>query len=102
VADVLQLFAAGLIGEQLLAEMPDLDLQVALHYAARLGTATRNPPWCACVPKSRGVVGVAQAKSQQLRCLLERFGCFLNSFIAAPAAPRQKWSSRLARAASSE
>ena len=38
VADVLQLFAAGLSAEQILAEMPDLeaaDLQAALHYAAR-------------------------------------------------------------------
>lgn len=37
VADVLQLFAAGLSAEQVLAEMPDLeaaDLQAALHYAA--------------------------------------------------------------------
>ena len=38
VADVLQLFAAGLSAEQVLAEMPDLeaaDLQAALQYAAR-------------------------------------------------------------------
>ena len=38
VADVLQLFAAGLTAEQILAEMPDLevaDLQAALQYAAR-------------------------------------------------------------------
>jgi len=38
VADVLQLFAAGLSAEQVLAEMPDLeeaDLQAALHYVAR-------------------------------------------------------------------
>ncbi len=37
VADVLQLFAAGLSAEQVLAEMPDLeaaDLQAALQYAA--------------------------------------------------------------------
>ena len=37
VADVLQLFAAGLTAEQILAEMPDLeapDLQAALQYAA--------------------------------------------------------------------
>jgi uncharacterized protein (DUF433 family) len=38
VADVLQLFAAGLSAELVLAEMPDLeaaDLQAALQYAAR-------------------------------------------------------------------
>ena len=38
VADVLQLFAAGLTAEQILAEMPDLeaaDLQAVLQYAAR-------------------------------------------------------------------
>ncbi|OGX83379.1 hypothetical protein BEN47_03560 [Hymenobacter lapidarius] len=38
VVDVLQLFAAGLTAEQILAEMPDLeaaDLQAALQYAAR-------------------------------------------------------------------
>lgn len=38
VADVLQLFAAGLSAEQVLAEMPDLeaaDLQAALQYAAQ-------------------------------------------------------------------
>lgn len=38
VADVLDLFAAGLNSEQILEEMPDLereDLQAALHYAAR-------------------------------------------------------------------
>lgn len=38
VADVLDLFAAGLTAEQILAEMPDLemeDLQAALQYAAR-------------------------------------------------------------------
>jgi uncharacterized protein (DUF433 family) len=38
VADVLQLFAADLSAEQILAEMPDLeapDLQAALQYAAR-------------------------------------------------------------------
>ena len=37
VADVLQLFAAGLSAEQVLAEIPDLeaaDLQAALQYAA--------------------------------------------------------------------
>lgn len=37
VADVLQLFAAGLSAEQILTEMPDLeaaDLQAALQYAA--------------------------------------------------------------------
>ncbi|TDN39674.1 DUF433 domain-containing protein [Hymenobacter sp. UV11] len=37
VADVLQLFAAGLSAGQVLAEMPDLevaDLQAALQYAA--------------------------------------------------------------------
>ena len=38
VVDVLDLFAAGLSAEQILAEMPDLcpeDLQAALQYAAR-------------------------------------------------------------------
>ena len=38
VADVLDLFAAGLSAEQILDEMPDLepeDLQAALRYAAR-------------------------------------------------------------------
>ncbi|MGK7899931.1 MAG: DUF433 domain-containing protein [Hormoscilla sp.] len=38
VSDVLDLFAAGLSAEQILAEMPDLemeDLQAALAYAAR-------------------------------------------------------------------
>jgi uncharacterized protein (DUF433 family) len=38
VVDVLDLFAAGLSAEQILEEMPDLemeDLQVALRYAAR-------------------------------------------------------------------
>ena len=38
VSDVLDLFAAGLNAEQILAEMPDLemeDLQAALVYAAR-------------------------------------------------------------------
>jgi uncharacterized protein (DUF433 family) len=38
VADVLQLFAAGLSAEQVLAEMPDLqaeDLQAALQYTAK-------------------------------------------------------------------
>ncbi|RZK28978.1 MAG: DUF433 domain-containing protein [Hymenobacter sp.] len=38
VADVLQLFAAGLSAEQILAEMPDLevpDLQAALRYTAQ-------------------------------------------------------------------
>lgn len=38
VIDVLDLFASGLNAEQLLEEMPDLeleDLQAALHYAAR-------------------------------------------------------------------
>jgi uncharacterized protein (DUF433 family) len=38
VIDVLDLFAAGLTAEQILAEMPDLeaeDLQAALQYAAR-------------------------------------------------------------------
>lgn len=38
VSDVLDLFAAGLTAEQILAEMPDLemnDLQAALQYAAR-------------------------------------------------------------------
>lgn len=38
VADVLQLFAAGLSAEQVLSEMPDLeaaDLQAALQYTAR-------------------------------------------------------------------
>ena len=38
VSDVLDLFAAGLSAEQILAEMPDLemeDLQAALVYAAR-------------------------------------------------------------------
>jgi uncharacterized protein (DUF433 family) len=38
VIDVLNLFAAGLSSEQILEEMPDLeleDLQAALHYAAR-------------------------------------------------------------------
>lgn len=38
VVDVLDLFAAGLSAEQILAEMPDLereDLQAALRYAAR-------------------------------------------------------------------
>jgi uncharacterized protein (DUF433 family) len=37
VADVLQLFAAGLSAEQVLAEMPDLeaaDLQASLQYTA--------------------------------------------------------------------
>ena len=37
VIDVLDLFAAGLSSEQILAEMPDLeieDLKAALHYAA--------------------------------------------------------------------
>jgi uncharacterized protein (DUF433 family) len=37
VIDVLDLFAAGLSAEQILAEMPDLeieDLKAALHYAA--------------------------------------------------------------------
>ena len=37
-ANVLQLFAAGLSAEQILTEMPDLeaaDLQAALQYAAR-------------------------------------------------------------------
>ena len=37
VTDVLQLFAAGLSAEQILAEMPDLeakDLQASLQYAA--------------------------------------------------------------------
>ena len=36
--DVLDLFASGLSTEQILEEMPDLemeDLQAALHYAAR-------------------------------------------------------------------
>jgi uncharacterized protein (DUF433 family) len=38
VIDVLDLYAAGLSAEQILAEMPDLeaeDLQAALQYAAR-------------------------------------------------------------------
>ena len=38
VVDVLDLFAAGLSAEQILAELPDLsteDLQAALQYAAR-------------------------------------------------------------------
>jgi uncharacterized protein (DUF433 family) len=38
VVDVLDLFAAGLTAEQILEEMPDLemeDLKAALHYAAR-------------------------------------------------------------------
>ena len=38
VADVLDLYAAGLTGDQILAEMPDLeadDLRAALIYAAR-------------------------------------------------------------------
>ena len=38
VIDILDLFAAGLSADQLLAEMPDLDaedLQAALQYAAR-------------------------------------------------------------------
>jgi uncharacterized protein (DUF433 family) len=38
VTDVLDLFAAGLTGEQILDEMPDLepdDLRAALHFAAR-------------------------------------------------------------------
>jgi uncharacterized protein (DUF433 family) len=38
VTDILDLFAAGLSGEQILDEMPDLemdDLQAALQYAAR-------------------------------------------------------------------
>ena len=38
VIDVLDLFAAGLTAEQILAEMPDLeteDLKASLHYAAR-------------------------------------------------------------------
>jgi uncharacterized protein (DUF433 family) len=38
VVDVLDLFAAGLSAEQILAEMPDLeaaDLKAALYYAAR-------------------------------------------------------------------
>jgi uncharacterized protein (DUF433 family) len=38
VIDILDLFAAGLNAEQILAEMPDLDaqdLQAALQYAAR-------------------------------------------------------------------
>jgi uncharacterized protein (DUF433 family) len=38
VIDVLDLFAAGLSAEQILEEMPDLemdDLKAALHYAAR-------------------------------------------------------------------
>jgi uncharacterized protein (DUF433 family) len=38
VADVLDLFAAGLSAEEILEEMPDLEkevLQAALHYAAR-------------------------------------------------------------------
>lgn len=38
VADVLELFAAGLSGEQILSDFPDLeaeDLQAALRYAAR-------------------------------------------------------------------
>ena len=38
VADVLDLFAAGLTAEQILAEMPDLemeDLRATLYYAAR-------------------------------------------------------------------
>ena len=38
VADILELYAAGLNGEQILADYPDLeaeDLQAALRYAAR-------------------------------------------------------------------
>jgi uncharacterized protein (DUF433 family) len=38
VADVLELFATGLSGEQILNDLPDLeaeDLQAALRYAAR-------------------------------------------------------------------
>ena len=38
VADVLELFAAGLSSEQILSDFPDLeaeDLKAALHYAAR-------------------------------------------------------------------
>ena len=38
VIDVLELFASGLSAEQILEEMPDLemdDLKAALHYAAR-------------------------------------------------------------------
>ena len=38
VSDILDLYAAGLTGDQILAEMPDLeadDLRVALIYAAR-------------------------------------------------------------------
>lgn len=38
VIDILDLFAAGLTGEQIIEEMPDLemeDLQAALQYAAR-------------------------------------------------------------------
>jgi uncharacterized protein (DUF433 family) len=38
VADILELYAAGLSGEQILADFPDLeaeDLQAALRYAAR-------------------------------------------------------------------
>ena len=38
VADVLELFAAGLSGEQILSDFPDLeaeDLQAALRYGAR-------------------------------------------------------------------
>jgi uncharacterized protein (DUF433 family) len=38
VSDILDLFAAGLTAEQILSEMPDLemnDLQAALQYAAR-------------------------------------------------------------------
>ncbi|NEO96314.1 MAG: DUF433 domain-containing protein [Moorea sp. SIO3G5] len=38
VSDILDLFAAGLTAEQILAEMPDLeanDLQAALLYASR-------------------------------------------------------------------
>ncbi len=38
VIDVLDLFAAGLSADQILAEMPDLeadDLKAALHYAAK-------------------------------------------------------------------
>ena len=38
VVDVLELFAAGLSAEQILEEMPDLemeDLKASLHYAAR-------------------------------------------------------------------
>jgi uncharacterized protein (DUF433 family) len=38
VIDILDLYAAGLSAEQILEEMPDLemeDLQAALHYASR-------------------------------------------------------------------